>query len=65
MKSSSSFLWNVLYSRVFQIKEVYKKWEFTLLGSRFIFEAGKGGGGEEEGRGQYFRGLLLSGTRNF
>ena len=41
----------LLFSRVFQIKEVYKRWEFILLGIRFIFEAGGGGKG---------RGLLLS-----
>ena len=41
------FLWNVLFSRVFQIKEVYKRWEFILLGIRFIFEAGGGGEGRE------------------
>ena len=34
----------LLFSRVFQIKEVYKRWEFILLGIRFIFEAGGGGG---------------------
>ena len=38
----------MLFSRVFQIKEVYKRWEFILLGISFIFEAGRGGG---EGRG--------------
>ena len=55
------FLWNVLFSRVFQIKEVYKRWEFILLGIRFIFEAGGGG----RVGSWYFRGLLLSRTRNF
>ena len=40
----------MLFSRVFQIKEVYKRWEFILLGIRFIFEAGGGEG----------RGLVLS-----
>ena len=51
----------LLFSRVFQIKEVYKRWEFILLGIRFIFEAGGGG----KVGGWYFRGLLLSRTRNF
>lgn len=37
----------MLFSRVFQIKEVYKRWEFILLGIRFIFEAGGGGEGRE------------------
>ena len=39
----------LLFSRVFQIKEVYKRWEFILLGISFIFEAGGEG-----------RGLVLS-----
>lgn len=39
----------MLFSRVFQIKKVYKRWEFILLGIRFIFEAGGEG-----------RGLVLS-----
>ena len=43
----------MLYSRVFKIKEVYKRWEFTLLGSCFIFEGGEG------------RGLVLSGVITF
>ena len=45
----------MLFSGVFQINEVYKRWEFIILGSRFIFEA-------EWGEG---RGLVLSRVISF
>ena len=39
---------------------MYKRWEFILLGSHFIFEGGGGGAGTCAFEGYYFRGRATS-----